>query len=121
MEVNIVWFKKDLRLEDNKPLFLAYNDNLPTILLYIIEPKLWKQEDVSFRQFTFLRQCLQDLKKKCQIYDLYFNILTGETLEIFNYLTTKFTIKKSIPTKKLVIIGLIIEIKKLENGAKQKT
>ena len=94
MEVNIVWFKKDLRLEDNKPLFLAYNDNLPTILLYIIEPKLWKQEDVSFRQFTFLRQCLQDLKKKCQIYDLYFNILTGETLEIFNYLTTKFTIKK---------------------------
>ncbi|WP_321538813.1 deoxyribodipyrimidine photo-lyase [Flavobacterium piscinae] len=34
--MNIVWFKRDLRLFDNEALFRALESNKPTLLLYIL-------------------------------------------------------------------------------------
>ena len=44
MALQLVWFKRDLRLEDHRPLVeaLAIGDVLP---LYIVEPEFWLQLD----------------------------------------------------------------------------
>ena len=49
MALQLVWFKRDLRLEDHRPLVeaLAIGDVLP---LYIVEPEFWLQLDASGRQ-----------------------------------------------------------------------
>ncbi len=49
MTMQLVWFKRDLRLEDHRPLIqaLALGDVLP---LYIVEPDMWRQQDASGRQ-----------------------------------------------------------------------
>ncbi|MEL0271155.1 MAG: deoxyribodipyrimidine photo-lyase, partial [Gammaproteobacteria bacterium] len=44
--MQIVWFKRDLRISDHAPLFEAsYQGKL--IPLYILEPELWKCPDLS--------------------------------------------------------------------------
>ena len=58
--MNIVWFKRDCRIEDHPALTQAaeHGDILP---LYILEPELWRQPDLSHRHYTFLRDCLSEL------------------------------------------------------------
>lgn len=58
--MEIVWFKRDLRLHDNEALTRAAERG-PVIPLYILEPELWQQPDMSARQYAFLGDCLHEL------------------------------------------------------------
>ncbi|MEM6902645.1 MAG: deoxyribodipyrimidine photo-lyase [Pseudomonadota bacterium] len=65
--IHIVWFKRDLRVEDNAALndaAMSCGDTAAVLPLYIIEPELWAQPDYSARQFEFLRECLTDLRTR---------------------------------------------------------
>jgi deoxyribodipyrimidine photo-lyase len=60
--MNIIWFKRDLRIEDHEPLFKACQagDIIP---LYIIEPELWQQPDASWRHWHFIHDSLNNLNQ----------------------------------------------------------
>ena len=60
--MDIVWFKRDLRLHDHAPLTAALA-NGPVMPLYILEPELWQQPDMSGRQFGFLQECVEELAR----------------------------------------------------------
>ena len=47
--MQIVWFKRDLRVVDHQPLVTAAKAG-QFIALYILEPELWQQPDLSRRQ-----------------------------------------------------------------------
>ena len=66
MAMQLVWFKRDLRLEDHRPLVeaLALGDVLP---LYIVEPEFWLQQDASGRQWEFCREALLDLRQAMSV------------------------------------------------------
>ena len=57
MSNRIVWFKKNLRYKDNETLI---DQDKKSILIYIIEPELWKQKDMSLRQWQFTLDSLKD-------------------------------------------------------------
>ena len=59
--LQVVWFKKDLRIVDHQPLAQAAGQG-PVLPLFIIEPDLWAQPDMSDRHWCFLRTCLEELK-----------------------------------------------------------
>jgi deoxyribodipyrimidine photo-lyase len=59
--LNIVWFKRDLRLADHRPLALAAAAG-PVLPLYIAEPGWWAQPDASARQWQFVAECLGELQ-----------------------------------------------------------
>jgi len=44
--MQIVWFKRDLRIHDHEALNSAARAG-PVIPLYIVEPELWSQADCS--------------------------------------------------------------------------
>lgn len=50
--MNIVWFKRDLRINDHAALIEASRRG-PVVPLYILEPELWQQPDMSRRQYIF--------------------------------------------------------------------
>ena len=56
--INVVWFKRDLRVHDNEALTSAAKDGL-VLPLYIYEPSLWEQEEMSFTKRAFLRVSLE--------------------------------------------------------------
>ncbi|MAJ82020.1 MAG: deoxyribodipyrimidine photolyase, partial [Legionellales bacterium] len=58
--MQIVWFKRDLRINDHVCLSQASSTG-PVIPLYIIEPKLWMSPDLSHRHYEFLKECLAEL------------------------------------------------------------
>lgn len=59
--LQVVWFKRDLRCFDHQPLVEASRRG-PVLPLYIVEPDLWRQPDVSGRQYSFLAECLTELR-----------------------------------------------------------
>ena len=59
--INIVWFKRDLRINDHAPLFDASMQNLPLLPLYVVEPNYWEMEFSSRRHWYFIHDCLSSL------------------------------------------------------------
>lgn len=80
--VNIVWFKRDLRLTDHAVLAYACNQGLPVILLYVIEPDLWCLPDLSYRHYQFLLQALNDLRQQCRALDATLVVKVGEVIDV---------------------------------------
>ena len=86
--LSIVWFKKDLRIHDHRPLAraVAQGSCLP---LYIVEPELWAQKDHSARQWSFARECLMSLNDDLTKSGQPLCILKGDALSIFQSLNDR--------------------------------
>ena len=60
-KINVFWFKRDLRLDDNKAFNTAINSDLPLLLVYILEPSLFTNKHYSSRHWRFVKESLDDL------------------------------------------------------------
>lgn len=58
--MQIVWFRKDLRIHDNPALTQACQ-NGPVTAVYFITPKQWQQHDVAPIQIDFIEKALNHL------------------------------------------------------------
>jgi deoxyribodipyrimidine photo-lyase len=63
MKVNVLWFKRDLRINDHLPLKHAIEQGLPIVLLYIFEPELMAADDSDQRHWRFIYESLLQLRK----------------------------------------------------------
>ena len=61
-EISLVWFKRDLRVQDHAALHAAraHGAVLP---VYVIEPELWAQPDQAARHWAFTREALESLRE----------------------------------------------------------
>ena len=91
-KINIVWFKRDLRLQDHLPLKNAEESNLRYLCIYIIDPVIMKHPDNSLRHQQFIYHSILDMNKKLDKYDKEVLIFQKETHIVFNYLSKKFSI-----------------------------
>ena len=91
-EINICWFKKDLRVVDNESLYEAskYYDLLP---IYIIEKDKWQQPSHSLRQWQFCKECIIDLKKDLNLMGQTLIIRIGDVIDIFDEINKIFKVK----------------------------
>jgi deoxyribodipyrimidine photo-lyase len=79
--VHVVWFKRDLRVADHRPLFEAARSG--TVLpLYIVEPAYWRLPDCAGRQWAFIRESLGALREELSAIGLPLIVRVGEALEI---------------------------------------
>ncbi len=60
---SIVWFKRDLRVEDHAALAYAAARG-PIVALYVVEPDYWALPDTSARQWAFTRESVLDLQAR---------------------------------------------------------
>ena len=63
MSVNIVWFKRDLRLNDNAAISNAIKRNLPIICLFNLDSQRISRSDVSAIHIEWELDCLRSLSK----------------------------------------------------------
>ena len=64
--MNVVWFKRDLRIEDHAPLRDAADSGEPVLCLYVFEPEVLEAETFDGSHFKFVRECLGELKLELQ-------------------------------------------------------
>ncbi|MDO6443003.1 FAD-binding domain-containing protein [Marinobacter sp. 2_MG-2023] len=60
----VVWFKRDLRVQDHPPLHYAAELGEAVIPLYVIEPEYWQLPDTSRRQWLFIEESLAELNRE---------------------------------------------------------
>lgn len=63
MDINIFWFKRDLRLQDNEALAMALNSSEPLLLLYVFESDLLFSSHYSERHRNFIKESISDINK----------------------------------------------------------
>lgn len=85
--MQVVWFKKDLRVQDHAPLKRASLRGGPVLPLYAFEPEFWRLPDTSGRHFSFLAECLEDLRQDLARLGQTLIIRTGDVTSILEALS----------------------------------
>ena len=61
-KVNIFWFRRDLRVDDNHGLFEALNAGLPVVPVFIFDPTILAQfPNPNDARLTFIHHCLTNI------------------------------------------------------------
>jgi deoxyribodipyrimidine photo-lyase len=84
--MNIVWFKRDLRLADQAPLAAAIARGEPLLLLYMVEPSLMRDPHYRGRHWHFITQSLQDMNAELSALGSQIHILEGDAVTLLNTL-----------------------------------
>lgn len=93
-KVNIVWFKRDLRLQDHAPLKAACDDSLPVILLYCFEPRIMQNPDADVRHWRFVWQSLVDMQQSLkQESEGKLQVAYANAVDVFSLLHKQFDIQ----------------------------
>lgn len=92
-KINIVWFKRDLRLRDHEPLKHAIDDKLPTLLLYIFEPSLVNDPHYDCRHWRFVWESLNDIHDTLNSIHKNIVIVYEEAESLFRTLNSFYEIK----------------------------
>jgi deoxyribodipyrimidine photo-lyase len=79
--LNIVWFKRDLRLHDHAALTAAAARG-PVLGLVVYEPSLWMQPDVGGRHAAFYAECLTELLQQAEQRAFSVLVLQGEMPQV---------------------------------------
>ena len=61
---NLVWFRRDLRISDNRALTAACNSGCGVNAVYVLTPQQWQQHDESAAKLAFWHACLQKLRPR---------------------------------------------------------
>ncbi|MDE8349743.1 MAG: FAD-binding domain-containing protein [Acidocella sp.] len=79
--IQVVWFKRDLRIEDHAPLAAAASAG-PVLPLYVAEPEYWHLPDVSARQWITQRAALDELSQSLAVLGAPLIVRVGNIVEI---------------------------------------
>ena len=88
-EIQIVWFKRDLRIEDQRVLVCAARRG-PVLPLFIAEPELWQQPDMSARQWAFVTESLEGLRAELSALGQPLIIRTGDAVSVLEKARKRF-------------------------------
>lgn len=92
LSLQIVWFKKDLRVTDHQALAAAAEAG-PVLPLYVVEPELWRQSDASYRQWAFVTESLSELREDLARLGQPLVIRLGAVVDVLNELNTRFSVE----------------------------
>ena len=81
--LQVVWFKRDLRIHDHRPLVEAAKRG-PVLPLYIVEPDLWSQDDASARQWAFVTESLVELQQALANLGQALCVMVGDAVTILD-------------------------------------
>jgi hypothetical protein len=115
--VNIVWFKRDLRINDHHPLLAASKLGVPILPLYVVEPDYWQQSFSSSRHWHFIYDCLSELNIALTQLGQPLIVQVGETCDVIARLYSEYIFKRYTHTKKRETSGPIGGISVLMNYA----
>ena len=86
--MQVVWFKRDLRVADHRALASAARHG-PVLPLYIVEPGLWREPDMAGRHWAFIEECLNELRAALAGLGQPLIVRVGEVIDILEELNQR--------------------------------
>jgi deoxyribodipyrimidine photo-lyase len=93
MKINIFWFRRDLRLEDNTALIMALNSGLPVLPLFIFDANITSELPPDDPRINFIYETLSSLNNELRKYKSAVYILKGDPEKIWRDLIVSFDIE----------------------------
>ncbi|APY09435.1 deoxyribodipyrimidine photolyase [Winogradskyella sp. J14-2] len=91
--VNIFWFRRDLRLDDNVGFYEALKGEYPVLPLFIFDSEILDKLPKDDARVTFIHETLQDMRTTLQNdHNSSIAIYHGKPLDIYKQLTEEFDI-----------------------------
>lgn len=91
--ISIFWFRRDLRLDDNRGFFEALKEDNPVMPIFIFDSEILDKLPENDARVTFIHSTLQSMQDFLQKkYDSSIAIYYGKPLEVFKSLITKHPI-----------------------------
>lgn len=91
-EINIVWFKRDLRFTDHEALYNAQKHPLPVLLVYFFEPGMMNYPDWDVRHGRFVYESLQEMRSKLKEINAELYLFHAEVKPVFTELLKQYSI-----------------------------
>ncbi|MEO6000925.1 MAG: deoxyribodipyrimidine photo-lyase [Chitinophagaceae bacterium] len=93
--VNIFWFRRDLRLEDNAGLFHALKNELPVVPIFIFDKNILDNlEDKEDRRVEFIHAAIDEMQRQLVRIQSSFEVYYGTPADVFIQLLKKYRINK---------------------------
>jgi deoxyribodipyrimidine photo-lyase len=92
--INLVWFKRDLRLQDHAPLHAAIAQGKPLLLLYCFEPSLLAAPDFDLRHWRFVYQSLEDMNRQLKPFGLEMLVCHDEVVSVLEKLEERYQLEQ---------------------------
>lgn len=89
MQLQCVWFKRDLRVHDHRPLAGAAQSG-PILPVYIVEPEVIYAPDFDALHWQFIQESLVDLKRSLQKLGATLQVIQGNALDVLNMLYDQY-------------------------------
>ena len=91
-EIHVVWFKRDLRLQDNEAIFNALEANKRVLFLYVFENSLLEDPHYDERHWGFIKQSILDLNSDLEKYNTKVLCVQTEVVNAFNQIFNTYKI-----------------------------
>jgi deoxyribodipyrimidine photo-lyase len=91
--LQIVWFKRDLRVQDHQPLHdaLSHTDSEgPVVALYFFEPSLTSADDYALQHASFATECLAQLRKDLAALQVELLVINAEVLPVLEIIRAQW-------------------------------
>jgi deoxyribodipyrimidine photo-lyase len=93
--INIFWFRRDLRLQDNAGLYHALKEGKPVVPLFIFDRNILDElEDKTDRRVEFIHLALQHLQQQLVKINSTLDVRYGTPADIFKSLLKEYQVEK---------------------------
>ncbi|MDC8000435.1 deoxyribodipyrimidine photo-lyase [Aequorivita todarodis] len=95
-KVNIFWFRRDLRLNDNVGFYKALHGKFPVLPLFIFDSEILNELPKDDARVTFIFETLQKMRNELQENGSSLAIYHGKPQEVFKKVIAEFEIQNVI-------------------------
>ena len=92
--INILWLRRDLRLEDNAALYHALKSDYPVLLLFIFDKNILDKCAKDDARVTFIYQTLENIKKELRAKDSDLLVKYGTPEKIWTEILKDYEVKE---------------------------
>ncbi len=92
-KINLFWFRRDLRVNDNHGFYKALKSGFPVLPVFIFDTEILdKLNDKQDARLNFIHSKLKDLKAEFEKHDSSLKIIHSKPLDVFKSLIKEFQI-----------------------------
>lgn len=88
VNVNLLWFRRDLRLDDNEAVAVATQEKVPVLPFFILDPWFYTNTQTCAHRNKFLFESLADLDRALRQHGSQLYLFQGDSVEVFQQLAS---------------------------------
>ncbi len=92
-KISIVWFRRDLRLQDNAAFFFGLQNNVPVVPIFIFDKNILNELPKTDSRVTFIHNAITLLHNKLLSYKSGLEVYHSTPIECFEHLFEKYDIQ----------------------------